>query len=281
MSKIIKQASIDPDLADYEPFFDHDWGKRVSTIADQAKALESIVFDLAFSWKGASSTAHLPGHLMHLFNGFAVSFFNDTSPNTRSLRLVKGLTERLAARLPFDTSMRQQIHKAMLDIDAEIMAELENAPLPFSAEKAWSDFVRIPQFQHCIWACQRICYVAVYNAYEDFITRCVGVALGQPEYRMQRGKEFSRDFRTAFGDALFQSCWADSPIAIARLARHALSHAGGRETEDLNLYRPRHEFEVRSDEIQVKATNTRSLFECLKDRSFTLVEKAASMPEFK
>ncbi|HQU42613.1 MAG TPA: hypothetical protein PK867_07360 [Pirellulales bacterium] len=49
-----------------------------------------------------------------------------------------------------------------------------------------------------------------------------------------------------------------------RLARHALLHAGGRVTDELLDYRPRYGFDIEGGELQVKATDTRQLFDQLK-----------------
>lgn len=280
MSSTAKSVKIDVDLAAYEPFFDHEWARKLDAIAAASKELRPIVFDLCLSWKGASSTARLPNQLMHMFNNFAIGFSKDTAPNTRSLKLVTGLTERLAKRLPLSDGMQRRVKKEMLDIDAEIRAGLENAPPLFSAEKAWLDFLHLAEFRHCLWASQRICYVAVYNAYEDFVARCTGVGIGQVPYRMPQAKAFKRDFTSAFGSDLLKLCWLDHPVAIARLARHALSHAGGRITDELRDYRPPHGFDVEGGELQVKATDTRHLFDHLKDRAFALAEKAITMPSF-
>lgn len=68
-------------------------------------------------------------------------------------------------------------------------------------------------------------------------------------------------------------------FAIARLARHALSHAGGRVTDELHKYRPHHGFDIEGGELQVKATDTRQIFDQLKHRAFALVEAAISLPK--
>jgi hypothetical protein len=280
MTHVAKPVKIDVDLGAYEPFFDHEWARKLDALAAPSKELWAIVFDLCVSWKGASSTARLPGQLMHLFNGFAVNFFRDTAPNTRSLKLVVGLTHRLSKRVPLTPAMQELVRKEMLDIDAEIRADLENAPVPFSAEKAWKDFLQFAEFRHCLWASQRICYVVVYNAYEDFVARCTGVAVVRVPYRMPKGKIFKQEFTSAFGADLLKLCWLDHPVAIARLARHALSHAGGRVTDELHSYRPYHGFEIEGGELQVKATDTRQLFDQLKGRVSALAEKALMMPGF-
>lgn len=81
-------------------------------------------------------------------------------------------------------------------------------------------------------------------------------------------------------DDLLKRCWLDGPVAIARRTRHALSHAGGRETEELKNYRPEHRFEILGGELQVKASDTRQLFDQLKGRVYALAEKAVTMRSF-
>ena len=97
---------------------------------------------------------------------------------------------------------------------------------------------------------------------------------------MPQAKIFKQEFASAFGTDVLKRCWLDDPVAIARLARHALSHAGGRETDELRDYRPRHGFDIEGGELQVKATDTRQLFDHLKERAYVLVAKAVTIPSF-
>lgn len=68
-------------------------------------------------------------------------------------------------------------------------------------------------------------------------------------------------------------------IRRARHARHALAHAGGRETEDLR--RASHNFTVHDGVIHIMPDDVKALYSTLKDAAFLLAEIANRRPEFR
>jgi hypothetical protein len=120
-----------------------------------------------------------------------------------------------------------------------------------------------PEFQLSIWGSQRLCYGAVYYAYEDFLARCYRLSACEPGCRVDR--EFGKRFGSQYGAALRQSCWDDHRVLVARLTRHALVHNGGRLTSDLKKM-SKHGLTLLGEDIQIYPSLTKGLYGVLKDR---------------
>jgi hypothetical protein len=56
------------------------------------------------------------------------------------------------------------------------------------------------EMRFVLWGSQRLCYAAIYYSYEDFLTRCVGIAKADPDYQMPRRPAFSKDLSDGFGE---------------------------------------------------------------------------------
>jgi hypothetical protein len=94
----------------------------------------------------------------------------------------------------------------------------------------------------------------------------VRVAASLDEYKSLNRKKFKSDFSAAFGEHLLKKCCDNSALDIARFARHALSHAGGRLTQELAS--TSHGFVVCDGRIHITPKDTKALFSLLKDAAY-------------
>ena len=81
-----------------------------------------------------------------------------------------------------------------------------------------------------------------------------------------------------FGIPARDACWSAAAVNVARLARHAIVHNGGRETSD--LARTPHSLTVTDGYLQIMAPDTAALYGELKARVGQLVTTALSLPQF-
>ena len=91
--------------------------------------------------------------------------------------------------------------------------------------------------------------------------------------------DFNQKCRNSFGEGRFENIWFDPRVVAAKAVRHALVHAGGRETDELKKYR--HGLLVVNSELQILPNDVDSLFHVLKPRVSEIVEWAATQDEFK
>lgn len=264
----------------YRNFLSDDWGERLDELtADKAK-LSEIVFDLMLDWRAAAYTASLPVSILEHMKAFHDGFVNTGELNTTLLHLAQLIPGRLAQELPqltLDPSALRYLQEKIVDLGAKIEGARDKSQCEFPLEETWQSYLEEHAYQLSLWGSQRICFVSIYNSYENFLVRAVCIAQSIPDCR-SNDKEFKEYLVESFGRPLRDKCWTNNNVNIARLARHALSHAGGRVTA--KLAKQHHGFVVRDGRIQVTPEKTRALFLLLRDCVYSLAEKAVTMPEF-
>lgn len=103
--------------------------------------------------------------------------------------------------------------------------------------------------------------------------RTYRAVIDQPDYRMFSAKQFGDDFAKAFTCELRDFCFTGE-VNVARLVRNAATHNSGRETEELR--REKHPYRVEDGEIHIPPSNTKDLFDMLKERATRLVTESAT-----
>jgi hypothetical protein len=180
-------------------------------------------------------------------------------------KLLAAMKVRLSAKMGDSLRLMQgqQLDQVLQRIDAEVRHALEKDCYEFDTESLWRSFLPNSEFQFSPLGSQRLCYGAVYYAYEDFLLRTFKVVTGHVSYQI-RADDYARDFATTFGTALSHSCWSDPAVLIALLTRHALVHNSGRVTDRLS--RQKHSLRVEDGDFQIMPSDTKALFDLLKYR---------------
>ena len=201
------------------------------------------------------------------------------------LRKVRILGEKIVSKLESKGEtvrpmLRRKIQESIQEIDSEFTEVAIDCKESVIAKYGplWDDLVELEAFHISVWGSERMCYGAIYYAYEWYLRECVRIQRGDPEYKVHRAEDFKRDLKQAFPGDWSHVCWSDQKINMARLTRNALVHNGGRITAD--LARQPHDFLLQGDEIQIGARDTTELYNLLKERALRISEHAASLPEF-
>lgn len=277
---ILRTVYVATTLDAYRNFFNDDWGERVDRLAASKTKLSEIIFDLMMEWRAAAYTASLPVSILEHIKAYHDSFVNTGELNTTLLRLAQVIPAQLAQELPelsVDPSSLRRIREKLVDIGARIEEARDNATTEFPLEETWQSYLEHHVYQLSLWGSQRICFVSIYNSYENFLMRAVCIAQSNDSCRTS-DREFKKYLFESFGEDLRNKCWTSGELNIARLARHSLSHAGGRLTDKLK--EQNHGFVIRDGRIQIVPEKTKALFSLLKDCVYSLAEKAVTMPEF-
>jgi hypothetical protein len=276
-----KNIQIELRLDSYRDFFDRDWFAKW-TEETRNTALYQPVFDLGLAWRYTANTHVLPWLLATNVQGATEMNVNTTEPFGRNY--VSGVHGRLAKRM--GSSLRKaQRHRMQKELDA-IYDEVEAisvVPQKFAPDAMWQNMVQNSEFQFALIGSQRLCYGAIYYAYEDFLTRCVGLAKGKTDYRWFKRKDFERDITSQFGGTVFDECWNDARIQLARVTRNAIVHSGGRVTDEFTaaVTAAKYPFVVEDGEIQIMAPDTTNLFHLLKDMATRVIAAALQHPNIK
>ncbi len=277
---ICRTAYVTTSLDTYRNFLSDDWGERLDQLTATKAKLSEIVIDLMMDWRAAAYTASLPVSIIDHMKAFHDAFVNTGELNTTLLRLAQVIPGRLAQDLPeltLDPSTIRCLQAKLVDLGAEIEEARDKAKCEFPVEETWQSYLKEDAYQLSLWGSQRICYVSIYNAYENFLVRAVCIAQSISSCRSS-DREFKKYLAQSFGEPLRDKCWTATNVNIARLARHALSHTGGRVTDKLG--KQNHRFVIRDGRIQVTPEKTKALFALLKDCVYSLAQKAVTMPAF-
>ena len=280
--EIIRTIQLTVDKDQYRGFLSDDWCETLEKRTSTKASLSEIAIDLMMEWRAAAYTASLPVAVIDQLKGYHDAFVKDGDLNTGLLRLADALISKLTASLPevsLDPTITRNIRKTIVEIGAELIEARDKAKseVEFPLEATWQEYLKKSAFQLSIWGSQRVCFVAAYNAFENFVVRTIAHAVGCPTLRVT-DSNFKTLFRQVYGDGLFSSCWTNNQIHVARLARHALSHAGGRLTKALS--EQTHGFETRDGYIQITPEKNRELFALLQGAVSSLVETAVTLASF-
>jgi hypothetical protein len=82
--EIIDNALIDPNLASYEQFFDHDWCKRIFGLVESS-TMEAAVDTLMVAWRSTDGAHRLPWLMAESLRRFAEGEYKG-SLRARALR---------------------------------------------------------------------------------------------------------------------------------------------------------------------------------------------------
>jgi len=276
-----KNVQIELRLDLYRDFFDRDWFEK-RTDETRGTSLYQPVFDLGAAWRYAANTHVLPWLLATMVQGATEMNVNTTEPfGKKYIADVRNvLVERMGDSIR--NMQRKRIQRELEAIYEEAYAITVTARAS-APDMMWQNMLQNSEFRFALVGSQRLCYGAIYYAYEDFLTRCVGLAKGITDFRLFRRADFQREITAEFGAAVCDQCWDNVDINLARVTRHALVHNGCRINREFNeaLKAVKRPLEVSDDEIQIMAPDTSSLFHLLKDRASQLITAALQHPNIK
>ncbi len=287
---LTKEIRIDDRLDSYESFFDHSWAKEMFSISENSPKVERLVLELTSQFKGISRTFALPSLAVSMTEHYWNSYSQvKRLPDSMVMKLISHLAEHLYQKVAMTSGMKADLKVAMLSLADEYLARAEaQPPLTFQRQSLWNGIVGLDEdqgtddedpaneYRLALWSCPRVCYAALFFAYEDFILQCVTIKSGgRVKFVDQR---FGKEVKTVLGDKIGNRCWSDAKIQNAKNIRHALVHAGGRETSKLKAIR--HGVTIQDGVLQIMPHNVSGLFNILKEASQQLVYWAINEEEF-
>lgn len=265
-------------LDDYATFFDHGWSRKVLADTEGTK-LDRPTLDLCADWKSAANTLVLPWLLMQSPGNFYKGFAKE-NPSI-GLKLAQALKERLVHEMSQSLSnmRRKELAQNIDRICREILEISACTPPEVQPEQVWTAYLKNNEFILSLWSAPRLCYSAVYYAYENFLRRCVIATRNNSpaEYRPKTGR-LSGDLDAILGGSLGTDCLHDEDVETARLARNALAHNGGMVGAVFGN-RQRHPT-VSDGTVTPLASDVRDLYALLKDKVTKVVDRAKTLPVF-
>ncbi|HEY3966238.1 MAG TPA: hypothetical protein VGM05_16885 [Planctomycetaceae bacterium] len=280
---------VNCDLVAYGNFLPDEWAESVFEKAKTAPCLDNLLLDLTQTWRAVAYTASMPSAFVRSVQGAVLSYARHKTSDASIASFGGHVLSRVADELRDEVSLSRKLRRTIAGrisvIAKEFREQAAKIEPQMSIEEVWQEFFRKDKagdgFAQSIWGSQRVSYVAFYNEYEAFLIQCAKVVLGKSSLRItdkSGKKEFYDALRSKFGTDLFDVCWGHSEINIARLVRHALSHAGGQETDDLKKLN--HGFMLADGKIQIGPQHVHRMLRHLLAGVTALVAAAAVLPAF-
>ncbi len=232
-----KVVVVDDRQDQYVPFFVDNFAHEAFAASDTAAKLREPIFDLVFDWRSASYAGAMPAQIPVSIKVFHDAFVNSNFSQNDILQYSEVILKKLSYQLPelvADPNLIRRLRQKIVMLSCEIAETTSSIKQEIDAEAIWKQFFDLKPFKLGIHGTMRLVYLAVYGAYENFIVRALSIAHEGKRVRVNH-PEFKKDFRAALGP-LIETAWFAEDIRVARLVRHALIHAGGRVTKDLQAY---------------------------------------------
>jgi hypothetical protein len=235
--------------------------------------------DLLLVWRTTAYTAAMPATVIKVTQSATLGYARHASPDASVVSFGDNVLAKLSRSVPElveDRNLRAKLMEALVTLAADFRDARENVSPEMPVEPIWKDFLTQDAFAMGVWSSQRVAYVAFYNAYEAFLVACAKVATGASQLRAN-DKEFKEALRSGFASDISVPCWTHHEINIAKLVRHALSHAGGRETDDLR--KQKHGIRLMQGVLQIVPHDNHNLLRRLRIGVEAVVAVAAADPE--
>lgn len=269
---ISQHIEIDTRLESYANFLDFDKIRQLDDLTAGTK-LEHAVFALGTNWKSATNAMRLPWLMVESNEHFGRGFGRDRN---FAGKCISAISNRLANACPFIKKIeRIKLMEAVAEIGEGVKkAEIE-AENQIDKKQFWETYIDPTgkagrEFRLSIWGSQRTGYSAIYHAYENFIRECIGVAEGNPEYRIERIKLLCRDTLKHIDQEVIDICIDNRDIEAVRQVRNALAHNGGRSGPQLLSG---HGVSIVQDVLQIQPDDNRRLLRLLQDRAYFFAQK--------
>ena len=221
-----RSIKIDERKEAYGTFFHDDFAKKALEASKRSESLDRIAFDLVCAWRSTSYSGALPAVLVMTLKSFHDGYTNEPR-SAGMLKYLEAVLSQLYLAVPALTSnekLSRSIQSSILDISCRIVKADKPDKTDFDLEAAWKDYLKTTPFQMGVHALMRQTYLAIFIS-------LLKLASGDPNIRIN-SKDINKKFRGTFGN-LVESVWFDTRIQKAKLVRHAVMHAGGRVTKDL------------------------------------------------
>ena len=275
-----RQLYVDTRLGSYRDYFPSATAEAFSAAAQPARLLDEFVLDLILQWRTTAYIASMPAMLLESLGTFSQAYMASVSPDSSVLAFADVVLAKLSLKLPDlvdDQQLRSRIARELVTITTEIREARTAVSPKVDIEAIWNEYLQLGPFAMSVWSAQRVAFVTFYNAYETFLVRCVRQATATDAMRTT-SKAFKPALREEFATDIIDPCWTAPTLNLARLVRHSLSHAGGRQTPDLE--KQRHNINLIDDVLQIAPDDNHALLHVLFTAVESLISNAVQLPQF-
>jgi hypothetical protein len=282
MNDPVRTLLIDKRFDSYGKYVPDEWSAGFFKNVRENSILDQLLTDFGLTWRTTAYVASMPGTFVKALQVSMLEYAAYTSPDSSLMAFGEKVIAEVSAEVPElieNSGLRRRILAALVTSADAFRSRGKKATteVDMPIQQLWDHFLKQEAFYMTVSATQRVAYVAFYNAYEAFVVDCVRQVLNAVKLRATDA-EFMDGLKTAFGIDLSGPCWGTREIAIGREVRHALSHAGGRETDKVKNLKPG--IALREGILQIVPDDNKKLIAGLRKAVDALVAAAAPLPQF-
>jgi len=262
----------------YRGLYEEPLAKAIEGAVANVPLLAAPTSNLLLQWRGISYAVEFPSSLVAHMSAFAGSFLAQQAPHSNILKLADAVLAQCSSALPELTSdplLARKLHATVVDLAARVPNASASGDYLSPPDKWWDAYLEEKVFRMTLWSSLRVGYMAVFNAYETFISQCVQQLSGVRDLR-SGSKQFKEYLKQYLGRHLSEKCWYAADIYALRQVRHSLSHAGGRVTDALRT--ARHGVHVHDDILQIMPTDIRRAYGTLGRAALVLINTVRNEP---
>jgi len=257
-----------------------EWTGQVYDASKGTAALYQMVVDLVLAWRTTAYTAMMPATSIKAMQAATLGYAKYVTPDGSVISYSEAVLAKVSRKVPElveNRNLRANLMSELVTVADEFRTARAAVTPEMPIEPLWQEFLEQDAFRLSVWASQRVAYVAFYNAYEAFLVDCAKRALAVRSLRAT-SDEFKEALRTGFAKDISAPCWTHHEINNARLVRHALSHAGGRETSDLK--KQKHSIRLLGGVLQIVPDDNHKMLKRLRAGVDVVVTVAVADPKF-
>lgn len=276
-----KQILIDPRAESYRTFFDHAWARSMHELVSGSKLLDPV-FNLCLSWKASVNAHVLPWLMVDGIRKFFEGYLQGQATATEQLVFLLSQSVPKAMADSLSHMNRKKLAGHLTTLGNAVRQEQRVIPPELDPQFMFQEMISAAaghELQLSILGVERSTYGSICHAYENFVTECVGLARGEPEYRPFPVARLIEHTGDVFGAEVAAHCLSDPAVETIRLVRNSLAHHGGRIKGKLASVD--HGICVVDGELQIMPEDNRRMFGILKQRAYRLTERAREHPLLK
>jgi hypothetical protein len=270
------QLKIDRDYTSYMSYYDDLWTEKIGSRIPRNSLLDGLFIDFLVDLRGGVHVATAQAKMVIGIKGYQEGFLNQRSSMNLICQSMGNIVTRVAVELGIDSQKERLLYNKLVEVGARIQETSKPTQDPELLEKLWGHFLNQTSFVHGLWSSQRIAYVSICNAYENFVISSIKEVAGIDSLRTN-DECFKDKFIEVYNIDSYDSCWNNGAMSKIRNIRHALSHAGGRVTKQTKNLGP--DYDVTDGTIHIVPHNISEEIKILEGAIERLVDKCLKTPK--
>ena len=181
-----RRIENDHRLDAYKSIFNHAWAKNLDDLAGQTQ-LHDAAFALCINWRAAANTHAFPWLMMASLSGF----WKGATQRNVDQKCIAALSVEIPRRMGkrITRIKAQELAEEIRKFGAQFNETLATSPdCQLETEEIWQWFLdpKLYEFHFAIWGSQRLCFSAIFHAYENFVREVIGIAESNRDYKVPR-----------------------------------------------------------------------------------------------